>query len=66
MVLLEYTMAGLATCTMTHITEMRASRGIIRELIGRNTMPQAMIRVGIAPPIEDIAAPTPRRPLREV
>jgi hypothetical protein len=43
MVLLEYTMAGLATCSMTHITEMRASRDIIRELIGRNAMPQALI-----------------------
>ena len=65
-VLLECTMAGLATCTMTHITEMEASRDIIRELTGRQAMPQVLIRVGIAPSIEDIPAPTPRRSLREV
>ena len=65
-VLLECTMAGLATCTMTHITEMEASRDIIRELTGRKTMPQALIRIGVVPSIEDIPAPTPRRSLREV
>ena len=59
-------MAGLATCTMTHITEMEASRDIIRELTGRQAMLQVLIRVGIAPSIEDIRAPTPRRSLREV
>ena len=65
-VLLECTMAGLATCTMTHITEMEVSRDIIREPIGRKTMPQVLIRVGIAPPMKSIPAPTPRRLLREV
>ena len=33
-VLLDATMAGLATCTLTHITEMPASREIVAELIG--------------------------------
>jgi hypothetical protein len=65
-VLLDCTAAGLATCTMTHITEMDASRDIIRRLTGRKGMPQVLIRVGIAPSIEDIPAPTPRRSLREV
>jgi hypothetical protein len=64
--LLDCTMAGLATCTMTHITELEASRDIIRELMGRNATPQVLVRVGIAPSIEDIPVPTPRRSLREV
>lgn len=65
-VLLECTMAGLATCPLTHITEMEASRDIIRELLGRNTMPQALIRVGTTPDVENVPPPTPRRPLSEV
>jgi hypothetical protein len=65
-VLLDCTMAELATCTLTHITELEASRDIIRELIGRAGFPQALIRVGIAPTNEDTPAPTPRRPLSEV
>jgi nitroreductase len=65
-VLLDCTMAGLTTCTMTHITELEASREIIRRLIGRNAMPQVLIRIGTAPSIEDIPAPTPRRSLSEV
>ena len=65
-VLLDATMAGLATCPMTHITEIEASRDIIREITGRQAMPQVLIRVGTAPSIENIPAPTPRRSLREV
>jgi nitroreductase len=66
-VLLECTMAGLATCTLTHITEMEDSRAIIRDLIGQPTaMPQALIRVGMAPALEATPPPTPRRPLTDV
>jgi hypothetical protein len=66
-VLLECTMAKLATCPLTHITEIDASREIIRGLIGKPTvMPQVLIRVGDAPDIEEVPAPTPRRPLDEV
>jgi nitroreductase len=66
-ILLECTVAELATCTLTHITEMDASREIIRELIGRPTaMPHAVLRVGAAPSVEEIPPPTPRRPLNEV
>jgi nitroreductase len=65
-VLLECTMAGLATCTLTHITEMEASRDVIRGLTGREAMPPVLIRVGTAPDIEPIPAPTPRRPLNDV
>jgi hypothetical protein len=65
-VLLECTMAGLATCPLTHITEVEESRQIIRDLIGRTAMPQILIRVGTAPHLNEAAPPTPRRPLSEV
>lgn len=65
-VLLECTMAGMATCTLTHLIELRDSRDIVRRLIGEHREPQALIRVGIAPPMEDLPAATPRRPLDDV
>jgi nitroreductase len=65
-VLLECTMAGLATCPLTHITELEASRNIIRDLTVTKAMPQVLIRVGTAPDGEDVPPPTPRRPLVEV
>jgi hypothetical protein len=65
-VLLDATMAGLASCTLTHITEVPASREIVADLIGHSTTPQVLIRVGLAPAMEDVPPPTPRRPLREV
>jgi len=68
-VLLDATMVGLATCTLTHITEIPASREIVAELIGESSQavtPQVLIRVGLAPSIEDVPPPTPRRPVDEV
>lgn len=65
-VLLEATMAGLASCTLTHITELRASRDIVASLIGRSTTPQTLIRVGSTPEMEDNTPATPRRPMAEV
>jgi len=65
-VLLECTIAGLATCPLTHITELEASRDIIRDLLVAKAIPQVLIRVGAAPDVEDIPPPTPRRPLSEV
>jgi hypothetical protein len=64
-VLLECTVGGLATCTLTHITELEASRHIIADLIGQETTPQVLIRVGLAPTAE-LPPATPRRPLDEV
>jgi hypothetical protein len=64
--LLEAAMAGLATCTLTHITELRASRNIVASLIGQTTTPQVLIRVGRIPHIEDVPPPTPRRPIDDV
>lgn len=65
-VLLDLTAAGLATCTMTHLTEVEAGRDAVRRLTGRDAVPQALIRVGKAPTIENTPAPTPRRSVREV
>jgi hypothetical protein len=65
-VLLECTMAGMATCTLTHLIEVDESRDVVRSLINERGEPQVLIRVGLAPPIEDLPAPTPRAPLDEV
>ncbi len=65
-VLLECTMAGMASCTLTHLIESSESRDIVQSLIGQRGEPQVLIRVGITPPIEDLPAPTPRRPLDSV
>ncbi|BBY82312.1 NAD(P)H nitroreductase [Mycolicibacterium pulveris] len=65
-VLLEATMAGMATCPLTHITEDPESRQMVAELIGQDATPQVLVRVGLAPSIDDVPPPTPRRPLEEV
>lgn len=65
-VLLESTMAGMATCTLTHLIELDQSRDIVRALIDGRGEPQVLIRAGIAPPMEDLPAATPRRSLGEV
>jgi nitroreductase len=65
-VLLEATLAGLATCTLTHMTELQASRAIIRALTGSPDEPQLLIRIGEVPALEDLPPPTPRRPLADV
>jgi hypothetical protein len=65
-VLLECTVAGMATCTLTHLIEVDESRDIVRSLIVQHGLPQVLIRAGIAPPMEQLGASTPRRPLDEV
>jgi hypothetical protein len=68
-VLLDATLVGLATCTLTHITEVPASRAIVAELIGHSSQditPQVLVRVGLTPSIEDVPPPTPRRPVDQV
>ncbi|OMC57632.1 NAD(P)H nitroreductase [Mycobacterium sp. IS-836] len=64
-VLLECTVAGMATCTLTHLIESEESRDVVRNLVGHGE-PQVLVRAGIAPPLEAIPAPTPRRPLDDV
>jgi nitroreductase len=65
-VLLEATMAGLATCTLTHLTELDASRAIIRALVGDTGDPQVLIRIGQVPAFDGQPPATPRRPLADV
>ena len=63
--LVEATVYGLATCSLTHITELPQSREIVRKLINGTGLPQVVIRVGITPEGE-AAESTPRRPLADV
>jgi nitroreductase len=66
-ILLECTMAGLATCPVTHITELEATRDMIRDLAtGPAAVPQVLIRVGIEPEGELAPQPTPRRSVSDV
>ncbi|UXA18988.1 Acg family FMN-binding oxidoreductase [Mycobacterium sp. SMC-4] len=65
-VLLDATLAGLATCTLSHLTEVPESREIVASLTGSTGVPQVLVRVGSAPATRDLGAPTPRRPLSEV
>jgi hypothetical protein len=45
-VLLECTTAGLGTCTVTHITELRSTRELVAAVIGQDAVSQVLIRVG--------------------
>ncbi|MGO4617162.1 hypothetical protein AB4305_22215 [Nocardia sp. 2YAB30] len=65
-VLLECTAAGLATCALTHITELSAGRELLTNLIPHPGTPQVLIRVGTAPDDGDLVPPTPRRPLTDI
>ncbi|MGV0792413.1 Acg family FMN-binding oxidoreductase [Mycolicibacterium sp. XJ1819] len=65
-VLLDATMAGLATCPLTHITELQSSRDIVASLIEQSTTPQVLVRVGVAPDSDDAPEFTPRRPIDDV
>jgi hypothetical protein len=64
--LLECAMAGLATCTLTHITEVRTTRELVAALVDYDGYPQVLIRVGVAPAIEHLPPVTPRRALNDV
>jgi nitroreductase len=65
-VLLECTAAGFATCTLTHMIELHASREIVRRLTGRRAEPQVLIRVGRAADVSPPPTRTPRRPVADV
>lgn len=64
-VLLEAILAGLATCTLTHLTELLTTRHVVAELTGR-ALPQLLVRVGRAPGGGQFPPPTPRRAVGEV
>jgi hypothetical protein len=65
-VLLECAMAGFATCTLTHITEVRTTREMVAALMDHDCVPQVLIRVGLAPAIENVPPVSPRRPVDDV
>jgi nitroreductase len=60
-VLLECTAAGLATCPITHVTEIPSARAVVAELTSQRGVPQVLVRVGRAPVIEAVPPMTPRR-----
>jgi hypothetical protein len=64
--LLEATMAGLATCTLTHLVELPDSRAVVRALTGGDGDPQVLVRIGQVPAPADALPATPRRPLADV
>ncbi len=65
-VLLECTVAGMATCTLTHMTEMALSRETITQLTGTAGTPQLLIRVGASTLDGRRVEPTARRLVTEV
>ena len=65
-VLLDCTAAGMATCTLTHMTELEPSRDIVRQVTGNAGQPQLLIRVGRSSPINPEIRSSPRRPVAEV
>lgn len=65
-VLLNATTAGLSTCTLTHITEVPAGREVVASLLPGDTIPQVIVRVGMAPVLDATPPPTPRRPIDEI
>jgi hypothetical protein len=56
----------LATCTLTHIIEQHAGTNLVAALIDETATPQVLVRVGLAPEVENLPPLTPRRPLDEV
>lgn len=64
-ILLEATLAGYATGTLSHVTEVEAARDIVAELVHR-PHPQVLCRIGLAPALDQAAVRTPRRPLSDV
>ncbi|BBY08238.1 Acg family FMN-binding oxidoreductase [Mycobacterium noviomagense] len=65
-VLLDCTIAGMATCTLTHMTEVTPARELIQRLTGQPGLPHLLIRVGRIPRVEPHPPATPRRPLSDV
>jgi nitroreductase len=65
-VLLECTMAGLATCPVTHLTEVHVTRELIQSLVDHDMFPQVLVRAGVVPVTEKAPPPTPRRELSDV
>ena len=65
-ILLECTVHDLATCPVTHLTELHVTRDLVQTLVERDAVPQVLIRVGVSPVTETKPPPTPRRGLPDV
>lgn len=63
--LLDATMAGFGSCTLSHLTEVPVSRDIVGALVNQQ-FPQVVVRLGIIPMFDEVPPPTPRRPLSDV
>jgi nitroreductase len=67
LVLLTATALGLSSCPVTEPLEIAETREAVRvEVLGDDTYPQMLLRIGWAPVNADPLPPTPRRPLAEV
>ncbi|MBX7453434.1 NAD(P)H nitroreductase [Mycolicibacterium sp. 3033] len=64
--LLDATLSGLASCVVTHVTELASGRDVVASLIGNRAIPQALIRIGRAPALESPPPPTPRRDVHDI
>jgi len=65
-VLLDAATAGMAPCTLTHVTEVPMGRDPVASLTDRDAMPQVLVRVGLAPALDATPPPTPRQPIGQV
>lgn len=65
-VLLEATVAGLASCALTHITELPTARKTIASLLEHAATPQVVIRVGTTPDLDEAPPMSHRRPVTDV
>lgn len=65
-VLLDATTAGLATCTVSHVTEVPTGREVVAALLGSSAFPQVLVRVGRLSTLEAPPPATPRRPIEDV
>lgn len=65
-ILLECAAHDLATCPVTHLTELHVTRDLVQTLVERDAVPQVLIRVGVSPVTETKPPPTPRRALSDV
>ena len=65
-VLLEATIAGYATCPLTHMIEVHSSRLAVQKMAGGRRMPQVLIRIGTSPDHSASLPRTPRRAVTEV
>jgi len=64
--LLDATLAGLSTCTLSHLIEVPESRKTLAALTGSPDSPQLLVRVGTAPSSRATGPPTPRRPPSDI